>query len=669
MTKEEYKQLCETIRQHNQLYYLEHAPIISDTAFDFLLKECEAIEKEHPDWVDADSPTQRVGEMPAKGFQTTPHLTPMLSLANTYSKEEVDEFVKRVNKLTGHANDHFCCELKMDGIALSLVYENRKLVRGVTRGNGKEGDNVTSNIRTIRSIPLRLSESAPSGRIEIRGEVFMPFKVFEQLNAAKEEEDAWANPRNAAAGSLKLLDPSESAKRGLEFLGYAIEGDASIETQTAVHKKLKEWGIPALEYVSTCESMEEIDLFAQKIAQVRGSLPYAIDGVVIKLDSTLQQKRLGATGKHPRWAVAYKFAAEQAQTVVEAITVQVGRTGVLTPVAELRAVFLAGSTIARATLHNEEEVERKDIRVGDHVVIEKGGDVIPKVSFVLTEKRTGKELPWKMPSHCPACASPVERLAGEVAVRCPNFSSCPKQQLRRLIYFCSKEAMDIDHLGEKVVEQLYHLGLVKCYSDFFFLTKEQLDLLEGFKEKSVQNLLTSLERAKIVPLYRLILALAIKHVGVATAELLAHLAGDLETLISLKQEDLLKVEGIGPKVAESVVRYFADPGHLTEIKRLLESGVQPQKVEREIIENTHFTGKSFVLTGTLKTLTRADAGAQIKKRGGKIVSSVSKNIDVVIAGEDPGSKQDKARELGVTIWDEAQFLAALQDQDNTKQTG
>lgn len=660
MTKEEYKELCLTIWEHNRRYYLEHAPIISDIEFDFLLKKCEAIEKEHPDWVDSDSPTQRVGEVPSIGFHTVAHLTPMLSLANTYSKEEVADFVKRVNKLTGNAQDDFCCELKMDGVALSLVYEQRRLVRAVTRGNGKEGDDVTQNVRMMRSVPLKLSQSAPSGRIEIRGEVFMPFKTFERLNAGKEGEDLLANPRNAAAGALKLLDPAESARRGLEFLGYAIEGDPSIERQTQVHQKLKEWGVPSLEHMSSCASIEQIETFTQKIFKLRPHLNYAIDGVVIKLDSISQQKRLGATGKHPRGSVAYKFAPEQAHTIVESIEVQVGRTGVLTPVANLRPVFVAGSTIARATLHNEEEVARKDIRVGDHVVIEKGGDVIPKISSVLFEKRTGKELPWTMPDHCPACGAVVERIETEVAVRCPNFSTCPKQQLRRLIYFCSKEAMDIEHLGEKIVEQLYHLGFVKRVSDFFFLRAEQLYLLEGFKDKSVQNLLKSLEKAKKVTLPRLIMALAIKHVGTATAELLAKRAGDLETLITLKQEDLLEIEGIGPKVADAVVSYFANEEHKEEIRRLLEAGVEPQKVERKQIENLLFKGKSFVLTGTLKRFTRTDAAALIKERAGKVVSAVSRNTDVVIAGEDPGSKHDKARELGVTIWDEEAFLRALE---------
>lgn len=662
-SQEEYQKLCDEVWEHNKRYYVDHAPIISDEAFDALLKKIEQIEKQHPGWVMPSSPTQRVCETVTSKFKSVTHQVPMLSLANTYSKEELNDFVQRVEKLLGRPNTTFCCELKMDGIAVSLTYEKGLFVQGSTRGDGKRGDDITNNLRTLPSIPLRLVGSSIPDLVEIRGEVFMPRPAFQKLNEEKIklEEQLWANPRNAAAGSLKLLNPKEVAKRGLCFYAYAIAIDTgtTVSTQHAVHHQLMHWGVPTLEMIALAHNLDEIWDFAEKVAKRRRELHYDIDGIVIKVDHLKDQDKLGVTGKSPRWAVAYKFAAEKAVTKIHQITVQVGRTGVLTPVAELDPVSVAGSTITRATLHNEEEVARKDIRVGDTAIIEKGGDVIPKVVEVVLSLRPEGSVPWKMPDHCPSCGSMVVRTAGEVAVRCPNSEECPSQQLRHLVYFAGKEAMDIDHLGVKVIEQLVHKGFVSKPGDFYMLKEEQLAQLEGFKEKSIHNLLESLQRSKKVSLAKFIMALGIKHVGAGTADLLARKMGTLENLISITREQLLDIDGIGDKVADSLLGYFEDEENRQELDELLQMGVSPQPVEVKSFADHPFKGKSFVITGTLHNFTRQDAGAQIKDRGGKVVTSVSKQTDYLVVGDDPGSKLDKAQQLGVAILDEKQFLELL----------
>lgn len=662
MNHESYQRLCQEVWEHNKRYYIDHAPTISDEAYDALLKKIEHIEKEHPDWVTPSSPTQRVCETPASKFHTVTHRAPMLSLANTYSKDELEEFVHRVEKLLGKKAT-FCCELKMDGLAVSLVYEKGILVQGSTRGDGKNGDEITNNLRTLPSIPLQLTGSNIPDYVEIRGEVFMPRLAFERLNEEKKlaQEPLWANPRNAAAGSLKLLDSKETAKRGLCFYGYALLSDSptKITSQHAVHEQLQNWGLPALEMISLAHNLDEIWQFIEKVAERRRSLHYDIDGVVIKVNQLQEQEKLGTTGKSPRWAVAYKFAAEQAVTKIHQITVQVGRSGVLTPVAELDPVFVAGSTISRATLHNEEEVARKDIRIGDTVTIEKGGDVIPKVVEVVKSLRPSETAPWKMPENCPSCGTQVVRTAGEVAVRCPNSDGCPSQQLRHLFYFVGKEAMDIDNLGVKVLEQLVHKGFVQRPADLFLLTEKELSQLDGFKEKSIRNLLESLEKAKKVPLAKLIMALGIKHVGAGTADLLARKMGTLDKVMAATREELIDIEGVGDKVAESIFSYFEDEDNRQEIKELLERGVEPQPVEVSSFENHPFNQKIFVITGTLERFTRQDAAKLIKDRGGKVSSSVSKQTDYLVCGEDAGSKLDKAKQLGIMILDEKQFLDLL----------
>lgn len=662
-TLEEYEKLCDEIWYHNKLYYVDAAPVISDEEYDHLFKRLEEIEKKHPEWVLSSSPTQRVGETLTTGFKTIQHRFPMLSLSNTYSKEELEEFLRRMHKLVEKQEIPFSCELKMDGVAISAVYEKGVFRQGVTRGDGKRGDDITNNMKTIQSLPLKLYGKHFPDFLEVRGEVFMPHEVFKKNNKQKveAEEPVWANPRNAAAGSLKLLDPREAASRGLEIVFYSVAEDSShqLTSQYASHAYMKGLGLPILQEVKKCETIDEIWAFAEKIRAMRPQFLFDIDGIVIKLDDLRAQQNLGSTGKNPRWAVAYKFAAEQALTRIREIMVQVGRTGVLTPVAELDPVFLAGSTIARATLHNEDEVKRKDIRIGDWVYIEKGGDVIPKVLKVDVEQRPSFTHPWKMPAHCPSCGTAVVRMEEEVAVRCPNSEGCPEQILRRIEYFVSKAAMDIDHLGEKIVEQLVTRGFVKRPSDIYALTEEQISQLEGFKAKSVQNLVTSIERSRDVSLEKFIMALGIKYVGTGTAEDLARVSGDIETLMRMTTEELLEIEGVGEKVASSVRDYFSHKDNVDEVERLLKLGVKPRRVQIKKIEEHLFNGKTFVLTGSLQKYTRVEAAMLIKERGGKVTESVSKKTNYLVVGAEPGSKLDKARSLGVAVLTEVEFEALL----------
>lgn len=662
MTREQYERLCREIWRHNKLYFVDAQPEISDAAFDKLLVQLREIEEAHPDWVTPDSPTQRIGESLTKGFKSVLHDVPMLSLGNIFSLDELEQFFARMRKLANRSDLAYSAELKMDGIAISARYEQGVFVRGVTRGDGKQGDDITANMRTIRRLPLRLIGRSIPERLEVRGEVFMPKAAFEAINREREKqgEVLWANPRNAAAGSLKLIDPAETAQRPLDivFYGVAEDSQGGLTSQYKAHSYLKSLGLPTLQQHALCHSQDETYAFIVSIEKLRPSLPFEIDGVVIKLDDLQLQQRLGNTGKNPRWAVAYKFAAQQVVTRIREITVQVGRTGVLTPVAELEPIPVAGSTISRATLHNEDEVARKDIRVGDWVVIEKGGDVIPKVVKVVEEKRHGKMSVWHMPKQCPSCGATVVRTPGEVAVRCPN-SHCPEQQLRRMIYFAGKEALDIENLGEKVVTQLVTKGFVKTPADIFSLTATQLHQLDGFKDKSVTNLLSAISHAKKVTLARFLMGLGIRHVGTETAEVLADHFGTLEAIQKASKEALMKVEGIGDKVASAIVEHLGDPIHAKEIQRLLANGVEIKPVSRKQLSGHPFSGKTFVLTGTLEKFTRDEAAALIKQHGGKVSSSVSQKTHYVLAGSDPGSKLAKAESLGVPILTEQQFVSLL----------
>lgn len=663
MTFEDYERLCAEIWEHNRLYYIEAKPAISDKEFDKLMRELEEIEKKHPEWISPSSPTQRVNEGLSEGFESVEHQIPMLSLANTYSKEEIADFIKRMHKLVEKPAVAFSCELKMDGIAISAIYEKGVFVRGVTRGDGRQGDDITLNMRTIASLPLRLYGKDIPEFLEVRGEVFMPHAVFAALNASRSDlnEPLWANPRNAAAGSLKLLDPQEAVRRNLSivFYGVAENSIVSLSSQYSSHAFLHKLGLPTLRLHALCHSLEEIWEFADKVNKIRPHLDFDIDGIVIKVDDLREQKRLGNTAKNPRWAVAYKFAAEQATTTILDITVQVGRTGVLTPVAELVPVFVAGSTISRATLHNAEEVQRKDIRIGDIATIEKGGDVIPKVVSVNAALRQPGTQPWEMPKQCPSCGADIVRAAGEVAMRCPNSLHCPDQNLGRIIHFVGKDSMDIENLGEKIVEQLVVRGFVKKVSDIYRLQPEQLYQLDGFKDKSVHNLVTSIEKSKDVTLERFIMALGIKHVGTGTAELLAKKAGSIEALMTMTVEDLMSIEGIGEKVAGAIVEYFSQKINVDEINSLLLLGVKPRQQKAVSYKGHAFNEKTFVLTGTLTAYTRQAAAGLIKERGGKVTDSVSKKTDFVVAGESAGSKLDKANALGIRILTEEEFTKML----------
>ncbi len=644
--------------EHDRLYYDKATPKISDYEYDQLLKKLQSYEKEHPSQMHPESPTQRIGEAPTQGFVQKEHMVPMRSLANTYSEKEIADFVQRVYKLLEKL-PLFSCELKIDGAAISLRYVQGKLVSAVTRGNGRVGDDVTANIKTIRDVPLELKGDFPED-FEVRGEVFLSLASFRALNRQREEEglEVFANPRNAAAGSLKLLDPKEVAKRKLNLFCYAVgEGQAPIKSQYQLHSLLKTWGLPVVEsqYVFLAEDVQGIMAFAEKVVHDRSFLSFEIDGIVVKVDDLSLHELLGSTGKVPRYAVAYKFAPEQAITQIRDIIVQVGRSGVLTPVAELEPVFLAGSTISRATLHNQEEVARKDIRIGDTVVIEKGGDVIPKVVKVEKHERDSK--PWHMPKLCPSCKTEVVHHEKEVAVRCPNIH-CMGQKLRKIIYFASKQAMDIEYMGEKVVELLVEKGLISRVSDIYRLTEDDLSLLEGFKEKSIHNLLQSIDESRKIPFSRFIMALGIPLVGTETADLLAEESGDLQTLCSMSEDSLKAIHGIGEKTAKTIYEFLHDPEQQEEIRLLIENGVHPQRMQQKM-QGHPFLNKVFVLTGALQKYSRDEVSSLIKKRGGKVSGSVSSKTDYVLAGEDPGSKYDKAKELGILILSEEQFEKML----------
>ncbi len=657
-TFKEYQKLVEELVEHDRHYYDEAKPVISDLEYDNLARQLKSYEEEHPEDVIDNSPARRVAESPTEGFKQEDHMAPMMSLANTYSEDEVDDFLNRVYKLLEKKNVTFCSDLKVDGTAISIRYKKGKFFRALTRGNGRRGDDVSANIKTIPSIPLTLSGSGFPEDFEVRGEVYLSLSTFSLLNRERETSglDPFANPRNAAAGSLKLLNPKEVAKRKLEIFCYGVaEGHSSVKTQEELFASLKKWGLPIAKakHIHVDKDLKGIMRFAEKIQKERESLPFEIDGIVVKVNDFQFRKVLGATGKTPRFAIAYKFAPEQAHTKILDITVQVGRTGVLTPVAELEPVLLSGSTISRATLHNQDEVSRKDIRIGDIVVIEKGGDVIPKVVEVDLSKRGKGTKAWKMPKKCPTCEETVIHKEGEVAVRCPN-PSCFGKRLRKISYFASKKALDIEHMGEKVVQQLVDQGLVSRLSDIYLLTEADLLSLEGFKEKSVQNLLKSIEASKKCPLSRLIMGLGIPFVGTETADALATYARNLDTLLEMTDDEFNAIEGIGDKTAQALYAFFQEKENREEIARLLSHGVAPKKM-KEKIKGHVFEGKTFVLTGTLENYTRDEAASLIKERGGKVSGSVSKKTDYVLVGDDPGSKYDKAKKLKVSVLTEKEF--------------
>lgn len=660
-----YRALCREVWRHNVLYYVEQKPEITDQAFDALVERLAAIEVDHPSWVEADSPTQRIGEASLGGFPQVTHSIPMLSLANSYSYEEVEKFLERIDKLLGHSHSSYFCDLKIDGVAITVRYEHGVLVRGVTRGNGRVGDEVTNNIRTIASLPLRLLCDPPPAVLEVRGEVYLPHAVFHALNSERQAQgwELWANPRNAAAGTLKLLDPKVVYERKLAvaFYGIAEYSGGHLARQSEVYPLLQRYGLPTMSFKAECHSLDEIKAFAERVGTARRTLSFDIDGIVIKLDDLAAQQALGHTGKAPRWALAYKFAAEQAITRLYDIAIQVGRTGVITPVALLDPVVLAGSTVSRATLHNFQEIKRKDIRIGDLVTLEKGGDVIPKIVGVDLSGRDDGNLRhvYEPPTHCPACGSPLVHIPHEVAVRCPNARGCPEQRQRALFHFVGKSGMDIDTLGERVLEQLIEKGYVARFSDIYRLKPEQLLTLEGFKAKATENLLRGIEATRHVDLARFLMALGIKHVGAGIAQLLAERAQSLERLMAMTPGELLAIEGVGDKVAHAVCDYFADSEKRAEVEELLSLGITPSQMAEIETAVPTLQGLTFVLTGTLKTLTRPAAVKEIKKRGGKVSESVSKKTSYVVVGDDPGSKAEKARQLGLKLLSEEEFLQLL----------
>jgi DNA ligase (NAD+) len=657
----EYIDLVEKLIEHDRHYYIENKPMISDYEYDQLLKSIQNWEKKNPNLILDNSPSLRITEAISKGFSHKEHITPMLSLANTYSLDEVEDFINRVYKLLQRKDISFTTELKLDGTAISIRYEKGKLVQAVTRGNGKIGDDVTNNIKTIKSLPLTLEGKNIPDLLEVRGEVFMNIKTFKELNQKREEDglDIFANPRNAAAGSLKLLDSLEVSKRKLNIILYGIaNADDFVSSQFEVHKFLKSLNLPTSNenHFKLCKSSTEIIDFANKMEKIRDGLLFEIDGIVIKVDDLSTYKKLGFTGKFPRYAAAYKFKPEQEITEIEDIIIQVGRTGILTPVAILKPVFLKGSTISRATLHNQDEIDKKDIRIGDIVTIEKGGDVIPKVVGVDFSKRKIDLKKYKIPNKCPICGEKAMHIENEVAIRCVN-TSCKGKELRKLQFFASKHALDIENLGIRVMEQLFEKGYVKRISDIYSLSKEKLKNLEGFKEKSINNLLESIEKSKDCSLSKFIMGLNIKYIGSETADLLADFSKSIDNLKKITYEELLSIEGIGEKAAGAIVEFFQDKRNLEEIDLLIKYGLKP-KVIQSTAKKT-LLDKTFVLTGSLKEYTRDEAKKLLKERGAKVSSSVSKNTDFVLAGEEAGSKLDKAKKLNIKIITEEEFKKML----------
>ena len=656
-------QLRELINYHDYRYYVLDEPEIADVEYDRLFRELQELEERYPELVTPDSPTQRLGGRPAERFATVAHRQPMLSLENAFSEGEAREFENRLQRFLRQTEPvAYVVEPKMDGLAVNLTYEEGRLTLGATRGDGWQGENVTQNLKTIKTIPLRLrTDSLPAPAfLEVRGEVYMDVRDFQNLNRDRESrgEPAFANPRNAAAGSLRQLDPAITASRPLKIFCYGV-GEVQGRTfasQWDILGALQAWGLRVNPRVERHVGIEAAIAYHHRLEQERHALPYEIDGVVIKVDRLDLQARLGLKTRSPRWALAYKFPATQATTRIKKIIVQVGRTGAVTPTAIMEPVEVGGVTVSRATLHNEDEVARKDVREGDWVLVQRAGDVIPEVVKVITSKRTGQERPFTMPSHCPVCGTPLIRPAGEAVTRCPN-PDCAAQLKRAIRHFASKGAMDIDGLGEKIVEQLVDNGLIQDVADLYRLTVDDLLPLERFAEKSAQNIVSAIQGSKNPPLDRFIYALGIRYVGEATANLLAQHFQSLEALAAASADELQQIEGIGPQVAGSIADYFHSQRSQTLLQKLREAGVTPQAAARPL--PSPLANKTFVFTGALKKFSRDEAKALVTARGGKVASSVSSRTDYVVVGADPGSKYVKARELGLTILDEDAFEALL----------
>ena len=661
--------LREQIRRHEELYYIFSSPEISDAEFDALVKELEALEREHPDLVTPDSPTQRVGGRPVEGFATVEHMAPMLSLDNAYSEAELRTFDERVRKGVAADAVPFVAELKIDGLSIALQYQHGKLIRGATRGDGIRGEDVTSNVRTIRAIPLAL-RGGPADLIEVRGEVYLPRVAFERINREREEngEPLFANPRNAAAGAMRNLDPALVTKRGLSAFFYQVLPASVVEPATHADTltKLAAWGLPVESHWRRCENLGAVWAFCDEWREKRHALAFNTDGVVIKVDEVTLRERLGSTAKFPRWALAFKFPAEQATTRLVRIDVNVGRTGAVTPYAVLEPVRLAGTTVQLATLHNEQEVARKDLRSGDYVLVQKAGDIIPQVVMPIVSRRDRGLEPWEMPTHCPVCGSALQKAEDEVVWRCENIS-CPARLRRGLEHFASRRAMNIEGLGESLIDQLVSTGLVKDYADLYGLTAPQLEGLERMGKKSAAKLLSQIDKSRSNELPRLIFGLGIRHVGERAAQVLARALGSVDALMSASEEALQQILEIGPVVAKAVHSYFGEPRNRHVIARLRSADVN--MIGPSIESSPSLTGplgvpsagpplagQKFVITGTLASLSRDDAASHIERLGGKVTGSVSKKTSYVVVGADPGSKLAKAESLGIRTLDEAGFL-------------
>lgn len=660
--KEKINQLREELNQHNYNYYVLDAPVISDFEFDQMLKQLQQLEEQHPEFFDANSPTQRVGGAVTKNFETVAHEFPMHSLDNSYSEEDLLDWEKRIKKMVD-GTVQYTCELKYDGASMNLTYENGILLKAVTRGDGTQGDDVTNNVKTIRSVPLKLKGDFPQ-KFHIRGEIILPLAGFAKMNEERLEagEEPYANPRNTASGSLKLQDSAEVARRPLDCLMYGIVGERlPIKTQFESLQKAKEWGFKVPDACTLANSMEEVLQFIHNWDVHRHELPYETDGVVIKVNNLYQQEELGYTAKSPRWAMAYKFKTEQAETVLEKITYQVGRTGAITPVANLKPVQLAGTTVKRASLHNADQIEKLDIRENDTVYVEKGGEIIPKIVGVDFSKRSIASRPTQYITQCPECQTPLTRKEGEAQHYCPNFYGCPPQITGRVQHFISRKAMDIEGLGGETVELLFKAGLIKNYADLYTLKVDQLLPLERMAQKSAENLVAGVEKSKEIPFERVLFALGIRFVGETVAKKLAKHYKSIDMLQFATQMELIMVDEIGEKIAESVVEFFSKQENLDILNRLKSYGVQLQLSEEALQGQTDvLQGKTFVVSGVFEKVSRNELKKLIEDNGGKVSGSISSKTTYVVAGANMGpSKKEKAESLGVPIITEEDFLGMV----------
>lgn len=660
----EIKRLREELDSHNHKYYVENAPEISDREFDEMMKRLEALEREHPEYDDALSPSHRVGSDISKSFTQAAHIYPMLSLGNTYSIEEVDEWVKRTHTALSGQQATIVGEMKFDGTGISLIYEHGRLVRAVTRGDGEKGDVVTDNVMTIKSIPLVLRGEGWPDKFEIRGEIVLPWKAFDRLNAERErnEEPLFANPRNAAAGTLKMQNSAIVASRGLDAYFYYLLGEnLPSDNHYANMMAAKTWGFKVSDAMTELHDIAEVDRYINYWDKARKELPVATDGLVFKINSLRQQLNLGFTAKSPRWAIAYKFAAERALTRLKFVSFDVGRLGYITPVANLEPVLLSGTIVKRASLHNEDIMRSLDIHEGDMLYVEKGGEIIPKITGVDTDAREAGTQPVEFVSHCPACGSPLVRVEGEAAWICPNHYGCPPQIIGRIEHFVGRRMMNIDGVGDETAAALYAAGLVRTPADLYDLTKSQLLTLESFGPRSAERVLEGLEAAKSVPFERVLFALSIPFVGETTARKIARATGSIDRLAAMTQTELVGLEDVGPRIAESIIEYFADESNRANIERLRAAGLQFEMTEDSNEGRTDaLGGKSFVISGVFSRYSRDEYKKLIELNGGKNVSSISKKTDYVLAGENMGpAKLEKASALGIPIIDENQFLAMI----------